>query len=269
MFNGHRGHLPVRALTTIAVVAALTAGCSHGAGTGPGASPGPGASSAPRPPAAPDALVLQLREPPGLLPPGGAAATIPTFSLYADGRLVTAAATGDPNTWPTLTEHRVAAADIRQLLGQAAADGLLAPRSGAAAGPDAPVTVVTVATADRRYTGTLARTDPALAPLRADLTRYAAGSGSPYRPATVAVIATANADPTAPVRPWPLDQFDGQTLTGTGTGSRCVLLRGTAIDTVKQAAATATPTTSWRGGDRLWTVFFRPLLPDEADCGSL
>jgi len=263
MFNGHRGRLPIRAFTTIVVAATLTAGCSHRAGIGPGASSGP------QPPATPDALVLQLREPPGLLPPGGAAATTPTFSLYADGRLVTAAATGDPNTWPTLTEHRVAAADIRQLLGQAAADGLLAPRSGAAAGPDAPVTVVTVATADRRYTGTLARTDPALAPLRADLTRYAAGSGSPYRPATVAVIATANADPTAPVRPWPLDQFDGQTLTGTGAGSRCVLLRGTAIDTVKQAAATATPTTSWRGGDRLWTVFFRPLLPDEADCGSL
>jgi hypothetical protein len=49
----------------------------------------------------------------------------------------------------------------------------------------------------------------------------------------------------------------------------CTELRGAALDQARQLAAGATPATAWRSGSRLWTVRFRPLLPDEPDCRSL
>jgi hypothetical protein len=38
---------------------------------------------------------------------------------------------------------------------------------------------------------------------------------------------------------------------------------------VLTAAAGATAITPWRSGGTLWSVRFRPLLPDETDCADL
>jgi hypothetical protein len=128
---------------------------------------------------------------------------------------------------------------------------------------------VTVASAGARQTTTLPRTDGSLAALRGDLSRLAAGAGTPYRPGTVAVIATANGDPSAPSRAWPLAELNGEPMTGLNAGSTCTLLRGDQIETVRRAAADTTPATLWRSGDRSWSIAFRPLLPDETGCAAL
>jgi hypothetical protein len=251
------------AVTALAVV--VTAGCG-GTGTArDGADPGP--------PTGADALVLRWTELPGLLPPGGAAAIPPAYALYGDARLITGrpAAPGT-GVWPVFEERRIAASELPGILRRAADAKLLGGASAAGPrppGPDAPMVRITVASAGARQTTMLPRTDGSLAALRGDLSRLAAGAGTPYRPATVAVIATANDDPSAPTRAWPLPALDGEPMTGLNAGATCTLLRGDEIETARRAAGDATPGTLWRSGDRSWSIALRPLLPDETGCGAL
>jgi len=256
----------VVALATLVLASTGAGACGVGGGRDNGSTAGVQVS----PPAGPDDLVVRLSELPGMLPPGGAAAVLPTFSLYGDGRLISAPVAGAAG-WPVFDEYRVPTDDVRGLLQAAADTGILAdtrPPTSSFAGPDAPVAVVTAVSGGMRRTGSLPRSDRAVTHLRAELTRHAAGSHNPYRPAAVAVIA----NPTTasePARSWPLGSLDGQPLTGLGAGSRCTVLRGADIDAAREAAAGANPATVWRSGDRLWTVVFRPLLPDEPGCAAL
>ncbi|MEV4759235.1 hypothetical protein AB0J86_29630 [Micromonospora sp. NPDC049559] len=213
------------------------------------------------PPGDPGALVLRVTELPGMLPPGGGAAVPPRFSLLADGRLIGPA--GPAGAWPELVEHRVAPRDVTRLLRVAA--GL--PNQTESQVPDAPVLrVVTVSTGGRREV-TVARTDPSAERLRAALAAHAEGTGVPYRPSAVAVIAVPD-DPTAPAPPWPLPALTGAPLTGTGAGASCAVLRGGELETVRRAW-TGPTVGRWRGGDAVWQVRIRPLLPDETDCADL
>ncbi|MFC3502760.1 hypothetical protein ACFOOK_17505 [Micromonospora krabiensis] len=245
----HRGGKTTR-LAVVAVLVAV-AGC---AGQG---------DDGPEPPAGGDALVLRLTDLPGLLPPGGAAALSPSFSLFGDGRLISAPA-GPADHWPRLREDRVPRDDVRDLLRRAVA----LPDGSTGGHPDGPVTRVVVGTTSGPRTVTVDRADPALTRLRTSLAGYADGPPVPYEPTAVAVIATP-VDSPAPARPWPLPTLTGEPLGGTSAGSTCLVLRGADLDTVQRQAATAGAATPWRGGDRLWQVTPRPLLPDEAGCADL
>lgn len=276
------------------VVLVLTGAC------GGNRDPGLGSGADVSPPTGASELVLRMSDLPGMLPPGGTASLPPTFSLYGDGRLVTTPsggpaggpasgpsdspssgpsdspaggpssgpASGPDGVWPVLDEHRIPAGELRPVLQTASDTGLLASRQPSFAGPDAPATVVTLVSAGKRYTATLPRSNPAVARLRAELTRHASGPGNPYRPTAVAVVANPTGQPEAD-RPWPFGSLDGPPLTGPGAGSRCTVLRGADLDAAHQAAATATAATTWRSDSRVWTVAFRPLLPDEPDCTAL
>jgi hypothetical protein len=215
------------------------------------------------PPTGAEALVLRLSELPGLLPPGGAAALPPRFSLLGDGRLISVPA-GSPTGWPHLRADQVPPDGVRDLLRDAAA----LPEQAAADGPDAPVVRVVVGSTRGRRTVTLPRTDPAAARLRAALAGYAAGPTVPYQPTAVAIVATP-ADPPEPARPWPLPALTGEPLRGTASGSTCLVLRGADLERVHREAATAGAGTRWSSAGRVWQVAPRPLLPDETGCADL
>jgi hypothetical protein len=147
-------------------------------------------------------------------------------------------------------------------------DGTASARSSSAV-PDGSVLVVTVASTTERRTTTVPLSDGPTARLKDDLAALATGAGTPYQPSAVAVISTANNDPSAQVRTWPLADLDGQPMSGLNAGARCTVLRGNDINAVRAAAEGATAGTLWRGDDQLWALAFRPLLPNEPDCAAL
>lgn len=259
-----------RTVIAVAAFALLLGGCADG-GTSPGSSGTGGQPASATPATGADDLVLRLREPPGLLPPGDLAAVAPVFSLYGDGTLIAGPAPGQTAIWPTLHLSRMSTGEVRQLFQQALDAGLLDPARPTmpAPGPDAPMRIITVATATQRRTTTVPRSDPAVERLVQDLARHAAPTDPPYEPGAVAVIATAGDDPSAPTRPWPLSTLDGQALTGAAAGSTCTVLRGGDIAAARQAVAGAPAGTRWLSDARMWMVRPRPLLPDEHDCADL
>ncbi|WBB68453.1 hypothetical protein [Micromonospora sp. WMMD812] len=245
----HRGR--AAALLALLATTATVGGC---------ATPG---DSGPRPPTGTDSLVLRLSELPGMLPPGGAAAVPPRFSLFGDGRLISVP-TGPAGGWPRLREDPVPPDGVRELLRRAAA----VPERATANDPDGPVVRVVIGSTDGQRTVTLPRADPAATRLGESLARYAARPPVPYRPNAVAIVATP-VDTPEPARPWPLPALAGEPLAGTAAGSTCLVLYGADLDAVQRAAATADAATPWRSGGRLWQVTPRPLLPDEAGCADL
>jgi hypothetical protein len=246
------------ALAVVVVAALMTGACQRAA---------PQELSAPT---GADDLVLQLTDLTGVLPPGGVAATPPAYSLYGDGRLISAPQVQAQTAWPILVEHRVTPAQVRRLLRTAADAGLLdsdRPTPSPGVGPDAPTVTVTVASTTQRRTATVPKSDKSIARLRDELSGYADEPGNPYQPTRVAVIAFPSG-PSADTRPWTLTSLDGQPLSGINTGAQCTVLSGTAVDAARQAAADATPGTAWENNSRPWSLSFRPLLPDEKDCSA-
>jgi hypothetical protein len=255
------------AIAATVAVLALSGACAR-SGTGPDTTAT--ATTEVSAPSGPTQLVLRVTEPPGLLPPGGLAAVLPAYSLFGDGRLVVAPAPGTVEVWPSLRQYQLSAAQVRQVQQSAVQAGLTdAAPAPPAAGGDAPVRIFTVGTGTGPRTTTVPRSDQATTRLYGDLVALATGAATTYQPTAVAIIATANTDPSAPVREWPLASLDGLILSGTSAGSRCTVARDAAVERIRQAAAGATAGTLWRSNGQLWTVVFRPLLPDQPDCSSV
>jgi hypothetical protein len=250
-----KAHLPL----TAAVLGLLAAACGGRPATDAGPPPGP-------PPGA-DEVVVRVSALPGLLPPGGAAAIPPSYSLYGDGRLISAQP--GPGPLPDLVEHSLSPDAVRGVR-QAA---LAATGSGSAgAGPDSPVVVVRVGptaprTLPRATAGDLLR----------DLGQLTAGAGRAYRPTGVAVIATPTPGTPTPgtqtsgtgTRDWTLSALTGRPLGGTAAGARCTVLPAARLPAARRAVAGTTAATVWSAAGRTWALAFRPLLPDEPDCASL
>jgi len=68
---------------------------------------------------------------------------------------------------------------------------------------------------------------------------------------------------------WPGPALPGPSLGQGGLELHCVTVTGSALAPVHAAARTANALTPWTSGGKRWIVAFRPLLPDERDCGSL
>ena len=245
----------------------------------------------PDPPTRPAELAFQVWELPGLLPPG-AEATMPSLSLYGDGRLVLA---GPPGlALPAPQERRLTAAGVRRVLAAARGAGLTGPTSyGQPRLADAPTVTFIAVTGGRRYVTRVAApdADPGGDPARtrderaararlrefrrrlADLDGWLggelAGGPAPYRFTRLAVLALPAApDPAAPpARAWPLGPLAtaGEPL----AGGRCQVLEGRALTQAVAAAAGAVPATPWQSGGAAFHVRFRPLLPGERGCQAL
>lgn len=88
-----------------------------------------------------------------------------------------------------------------------------------------------------------------------------------YRPAQMAVIAwrpqeTALA-PTHQTVPWTLRPLPAS------QHATCTLFNGTEAEAAARLAASAPSGTYWRSGSRIYSVVFRPLLPDESGCAAI
>ena len=239
-------------LTGLALLASGCAGDSQ-AQVGDSASPSLGAA---------DALVLRTMTTGGIAGLGGPG-TMPEFSLYGDGRVITG------GSLPT--EYHLTPQAFRRLVSAAAEAGLATPRT--VDNPriaDAMYKVITFVTGGRaRTTKIIQGGGRADDPAAKFLTRLAPASWSrgdqtsaprPYRPGRIAVLAVPSPDGTGPK--WPFPPLG----TGNRVGTRsCTVLTGG--DAAKAQRMARRP--QWRDRGRTYRVTIRPLLPDEHDCAAL
>ncbi|MET7882190.1 hypothetical protein [Streptomyces avermitilis] len=213
-------------------------------------------------------LVLQVRDGGGLVPISPAA-DIPRFSLYEDGTLVTSP-TPKRSGLPGPRVAHLSAAQVRSVVGAAHDAGL--PHSGTLGRTppaDGPVRSYTL---DGKLTTTVA---PALR----DCTRQRelcaldkrlgalAEPSETYRYSVMAAVFNESAKGRSPdAATWPLGPLS-QAGKPTSAG-RCLLLRGTDLKEVREAARTAKSST-WTDGTASYRMALRPLLPGEDSCADV
>lgn len=244
---------------------ALLVGCGTAA---PSRSPAPAAEKTD--PASADTLVLRWRLTGGFAGIGGQGAP-PDFSLYNDGRAIVP----DKGNPASLREYRLKPEVVRRLTDEARAAGLdharkLDQPEGIA---DAFTLVITFGPAQTFIVYPEARKDPPVQLWRRlDPTRWAASDqaapSKPYTPDRMAVLAgpAPVSGDRAKTTQWPLPPLDRGTP---GLAGRCQVVGGGDASTAIRLSRTATPGTRWRSGDTLYSVRFRPMLPDEHTCADL
>ncbi len=292
----------VAALATLV----LMSGCAQpplgGRGPGPDSSPGTSPDTSPRPGPAihgPDDLVLRVELVHGFMPEYFVT-QLPIVSVYGDGRVIIdppgtgagpiagmARCIGPPDH-PGGTVNALVAHVLDHGVGRDI-------DYGQAMIFDAPATVFTVFTDE----GPLVTDVYALESVHdsdgltdaqksarqdlvdliddlSDLSRILgpdAGEQLPFEQTAIAVVArewTLWGSPLGapePDRVWP-----GPTLPGSRLGHHpvhCFTVTGADATIVLDAAKTADISTRWTSDGRLWTVMFRPLLPDEQSCEDL
>jgi hypothetical protein len=244
--------------------------------------------------------VLRVAYVGGFTTPTELVARLPVLSVYGDGRVVTPGAQPAVYPGPVLRGAQVqhiSPADTKKLVELAVAAGVGEPADfGQPPIADAPSTSFAVLTATgRKATEVYALTEAdepgvgltmaqrsaraklhqlylALTDLPKTLGAGALDQAVPYRPATVAAVATAyeaSGGPfdNAPELAWPGPALPGDRVDPLGVG--CVAVSGEALPPVLDVAANAGGATRWRSGDGLWILTLRPLLPDETRCADL
>jgi len=276
-----------RRATVVAVVMVLSlAGC--------------GAKVPPSPPlirSADDVLILQMDPLPGYVGPEASFTHLPIVSVYADGRVISAApapAIAPGPAMPGLQIQRIPTSDVRRLVDRARAAGV---GNGANLGDPGVTDMGSLRFSLRTDTGLVQTTAYALGEfddstmlsasqraarkalenLRDDLTNLGRTLGSvppptPYTPDGVAAITEpwrGSGDESlgsSPPVPWP-----GPPLPGVYLDQQlgCVVATGVTATVVIAAAAHANALTVWTYAGKNWTLSFRPLLPDETSCQDL
>lgn len=242
----------------------------------------------------PDELVVRVEAVGGYVPISSQAGTLPTVSVYGDGRVITDGPMIEIYPQPAQPNPLVQTIStdlVQQLVDEGVAAGV---RTGTDYGQpnvaDLPATRVTVTTGSGVQTveaEALAATgDTTLTPehraARAALQTYvtrlqslATDEGLPepvaYRPDRIAVLTgpwTAPGDtglPAADPIAWPGPALPGPAL-AKDVDLGCLVVTGTEKDTVWAAAAEADALTVWTSGGGKWLVTLRPVLPGEDGC---
>ena len=257
------------------------------AACGPGGAAGDDALGAVS--ATPDALVLQVVRAGGFLPAGAAFRSVPSVSVYEDGRVVTEGPQIEiwpPPALPSLQVGRLAADDLRRLLDAGRRIVEADEDYGRPPVADAPATAVVVQDGDSRgvaaavaldeLPGDLAPPDsPGLtAEQRAARERLRAYVGQvrdaasavpahAYDADRLAVLAEAYGDAEAATELPPSELVWPGPPLAAGT---CVVVTGEQVDAVRAAAAPASVETRWTADGQLLRLAFRPLLPHERTC---
>ena len=298
-----RSWFPVAALATVLLLGAC--GPQPSAGSSPAAAP-PASPSATGESRGTDTVAIRVEKTGGFVPPQVLPARLPIVSIYGDGRVITEGpvpAIYPGPALPNLQESRISAADLDALITRAFDAGVgSSPDLGQPGVADAPTTRFTVTTeggtkrleayalghgdgTDGAATNNLTEeqkrnrqllTDllEALRDLPATLGAGAVTPPAPYQPESVAAIATpyavepAAGIPTPAAIAWPGPPLPGKRLTP-DIDVGCVSAGGDEAKAVLAAAANANAATPWTSDGTSWSVLFRPLLPDEADCASL
>jgi hypothetical protein len=286
----------LRSVAALAALLLLSACAQRGT-----AAPAPSPSTSPTAELPDDgaALVLRVEYVGGFVTPATLASRLPSYSLYADGRLITDGPIEMIYPGPALPNVQMQQLDAARV--QALADRALAAGVGETTDlgspsiADMPSTRFTLTTAE----GTVVREVYALTDegLRDDAAEtglteeQVAGRTrlrellsalfdvgqqpppvAPYVPEAVAAVAVPWIDPeddlAHPEQPWPGPELPGEAAGGP-LDVGCVVATGGQAAAVLAAAATANAATPWVSGGTRWSVAFRPLLPDESGCADL
>jgi predicted secreted protein len=212
---------------------------------------------------------------------------VPEFSLFGDGRIITAGAADAKYPGaavPALTVHTVTDAAVTRLLDAAKAAGLLGPdRAITGGGPaDIGTTVFTLNADGTHQTSVvgLAGTPPAgasaadtaarkaLAGFAAAAQALVAGPSTAYQPSALRLLATPYAAPDASttVRDWPITGTTPASLGTSVSSGVCGAVSGADAAAFLAAAKDANTSTAWTAGGVAWSIAVRPLLPDESGC---
>ncbi|MBV9845527.1 MAG: hypothetical protein JOZ47_10690 [Kutzneria sp.] len=202
---------------------------------------------------------------------------LPRFVLYGDGRLIVP--DGTEGAVPLAREYHLTREAFNHLYERARSAGLGVPHAYDTPAPDAPVLLITLGVGQGQANTRIVAPDPhasgsagdavrAVEFDRADLSdRDLTEVPIRYTPSRVAVSSTyaeSGARPGAPA--WPLEPLDGGSAVN---GGRCLAYSGPSLDRTLALGRAARPGALWTSGGATYQVFFRPLLPDESDCGVL
>ena len=237
---------------------------------------------------APDALVLQVVRAGGSLPAGAAFRTVPSVSVYADGRVVTEGAQIElwpPPALPSVQLGQLDADEVRRLVdaGREVVDAQ--EDYGQPPVADAPTTAVVVQDGDRRgvaaavaleeLSGEAAPPDgggvtqsqrAARERLRALVRQVqdaaAAAPAHAYEGEGLAVLAEPYGEGrTEDLAPSELAWPGPALVPGT-----CAVVTGADAAEVRSTAASASVETRWTVGGQVLRLALRPLLPHERSC---
>jgi hypothetical protein len=238
-------------------------------------------------------VVLRVTVDGGFVPVQTSLATLPTFTLYGDGRVVVPGAQIQTSPAPALVAlaiRRLSERQVQTLLRRATQSGLLARGPidygdmGAIGVSDMPTTTVELHAAGRtleRAAYALAvtpnggRLSGAQARARLLLARFIAAlparPGSSYTPRGYAVFVAPAQLANGVARSWPLrsDLATAGAPVSSGLGYRCVTVGGRDADRLRAALQRANAQSQWSSGGHRYTLIPRPLLPDERGCASL
>jgi hypothetical protein len=250
-------------------------------------------------PVAPDALVLQVVRAGGLLPAGAAFRSVPSVSVYGDGRVVTEGPQIEiwpPPALPSVQLGRLDTAEVRRLV-EAGRELVDAQEDyGQPPVADAPTTAVVVHDGDRRgvaaavaleeLTGDAGPADDAglTAEQRAARERLrdyvrevqdaaASAPARAYDGGGLAVLAEAYGGAPEgqglPADGMPAEELPPSEAAWPGpalTPGSCVVVTGAQAAAVREAAASASVETRWTADGQVLRLAFRPLLPHERTC---
>jgi hypothetical protein len=293
----------VSLVLSLALVAACTNAStgSPNSSAGPGGSPGPSVSPAPS--AASSALILRVTTEGGFIAPAANLATVPTLSVYGDGRILAPGPVDMIYPGPLLTPiaiHDVGPAGAQAIVAAIRAAGLDKPSTADPGIPGDTGTTVIVVTLDGATTTTrMALGGGAPGPGGPGIP--GAGSPDPAQAAAISLLARLEdpaetwgaasvhesmlvqqgylvfVAPGAPVGDssvaqapvaWPLAtplaSFGSPATPDRGiTGLRQAAVLGADAATLGPVLAKATVLTPFTSGGSSYTLYVRPLLPDE------
>lgn len=282
-----------------ALLIAFSAGCATaadaGGGTGVDADPTSGS------PYQNNDLVIRVSFVGGFVPAETIPTRLPLLSVYGDGRVITEGPQIEifpPPALPNLQLQKIAAGDVSTLVDLAVKAGVGQKVDYGQPGvTDMPSTRFVVLTKDGLkttevyalsiedgYVGGLTpeqkaarRTIEKLLNSLNDLEKtLGAGkvtTAEPYAPEAIAAVAGpyVQPDPNQPRQPekaWPGPALPGESM-GAGLNLGCVSATGEEAARILAAAKNANTLTPWRSNEKLYSVTFRPLLPDEHSCADL
>jgi len=241
---------------------------------------------------APDALVLQVVRAGGFLPAGAAFRTVPSVSVYGDGRVVTPGPQIEIWPAPALPSVQLGRLDAEQVRRLVDAGGEIVDAQEDYGRPpvaDAPTTAVVVHDGDRRGVAAavaLEELSGELAPpdgggltqeqraARERLGVYvrqvqdaaASAPAEAYEGEGLAVLAERYGDAAA------VEEGPPSTIAWPGPAlapGTCTVVTGGEAAEVRRAAASASVETRWTAGGQVLRLALRPLLPHERTCDQV
>jgi hypothetical protein len=218
-------------------------------------------------PRTPGRLLLRWRMTGGFAGVGGPG-TLPEFSLYGDGRAVVTGKNGGPSM-----EYRLKPEAVTRLMNEARAAGLdhsqtIGPENIA----DAMILQITMGDARTRVVQPESQTSP--------VTRFwkrldpvgwpaqdQASPARPYVPSKVALLAGqtggTEGENTRPFTLVPLGRGEQ------AAGGICTVVSGPKAAEAIRLSRAAKPATQWRNEGKVYSLRFRPMLPDENTCADV